>query len=291
MDTTRIASAIDLPRLGKALVVVIGCGGSANLVMNLVRSGVRRLRLCDPDTVSDVNMVRQDYLPADIGQPKVEALAHSLRQIEPEVEVAPHQLDVTQIPEGEWEAIFGEADLLISTTDSFAAQAQANRIALQLGIPALWPGIYRGGLGGEIAFWYAGLPCYRCLVPGRYASQAKAQGRELDPPSDGTTIFDDGYIDAVAGMLAIGLLTRSGTGKYADLVRRLGERNFLQMKLHPDHTWNGRDVVREVLGVPEGSDAFVAWNTAARRDPDRGLPPCPDCVEFGHCAEPLIASD
>lgn len=283
MNTVRIEKAIDTALLSGVLVVVIGTGGSANLIMNLVRCGIRRLILLDPDTVSDVNMVRQDYLPADIGEPKVVALERYLEQIEPGIDVTPMQADATTIPESLWAEHFGDASLIISTTDSFAAQSTTNRIALKLGIPAIWPGIYQNGLGGEIAFWYPGLPCYRCLVPGRYEAQerAKAEGRSLDPPSDGTTIFDDGYIDAIAGMLAIGILTREGRGKYADMVRRLSDRNFLQIKIHPDHGWNGRDVIREMLGVPAENDTFFAWNTIARRDPDRGQPPCPDCVRYG----------
>ena len=151
---------------------------------------------------------------------------------------------------------------------------------------ALWPGVYEGGLGGEIVFWYPGLPCYRCLVPGRYKAQqqARAEGRSLDPPSDGTTIFEDGFIDVVTGQLVLGLLTRGAENRYGRLIEKLGDRNFLHVKLDPEYRWNGRDVIREQLGIPEDNDRFFAWNIAARRDPDGGQPPCPDCVEFGHSA-------
>lgn len=287
MDTTRIDSVIDVPRMREATVIVVGCGGSANLVMNMVRSGVVRLKLCDPDTVSGVNMVRQDYLPADIGVPKVEALARYLSAIEPEVECEAIKGDITQIPEAGWGPRFGGSALIISTTDSFAAQSMTNRVALKLGIPIIWPGIYEGGKGGEIAFWYPGLPCLHCLVPGRYAAQAKAEGRALDPPSEGTTIFDDGYVDAIAGMIAIGLITRDGPGKYAEMVRSLGDRNFLQLKIHPDHRWNGRDVIRERLGISADNDEFFAWNAIARRDPDQLAVACPDCVRFGNVERPF----
>jgi molybdopterin/thiamine biosynthesis adenylyltransferase len=287
MNTERIASVLDVARMAEASVVVVGCGGSANFVMNLVRCGVRRLKLLDPDTVSDVNMVRQDYLPSQVGQPKVTALSRFLRDINPDLEVESLQADVTTIPEEAWDDLFGRSDLLISTTDSFAAQSMTNRIALKQNVPIIWPGIYAGGKGGEIAFWYRGLPCLRCLVPSRYEAQANADGRSLDPPSDGTTIFDDAYVDAIAGMIAVGLLSRHSFGKYADLVRSLGDRNFLQLKIHPDHRWNGRDIVRERLGIAESNDEFFAFNTVARRDPDRGLPACPDCRRYGQAERPF----
>src|SRR5690606_13986887 len=148
-------------------------------------------------------------------------------------DVRPVAADVTQWDDEEAGRLVGDADLLVAATDSFAAQSWANRIALRYRIPAIWSGLYAGGLGGEVVLWRPGLPCYRCLLPGRYRAQerARAEGRRLDPPSDGTTIFDDGYIDTIAGPLAVGLLTERG--KYADLVRALGDRNFLHIKLHP----------------------------------------------------------
>jgi len=40
-------------------------------------------------------------------------------------------------------------------------------VALRLGIPAVWSGVYAGGKAGEIVLWYPGLAsCYRCLVRG-----------------------------------------------------------------------------------------------------------------------------
>ena len=54
------------------------------------------------------------------------------------------------------------------------------------------------------------------------------------------------------------------------------------MKIDPEFRWSGRDVVREQLRVPDDTEAFCGWTVAARKDPDCGRPPCPDCVEFAH---------
>ncbi len=284
LDTTRIGPVVDVERMRRSHVAVIGVGGAANLAMALVRSGLGAITLIDPDTVSDLNLVRQEYERLDVGKNKVDALAFRLKQITPDIRCTPSACDVTTFSEEECDRLFRDVDLIIAATDSFAAQSWVNRAALKYRKIALWPGVYQGGLGGEVIFWRPGLPCYRCLLPGRYKAQehAKAQDRSLDPPSDGTTIFEHSFIDVITGQLVLGLLTRGAENRYGRLIEKLGDRNFLHAKLDPDYRWNGRDVIREKLGVPADNDAFFAWNIAARRDPDGGEPPCPDCVEFGH---------
>lgn len=283
LDFTRIESAVDLARLRVARVGIVGVGGSVNLVQGLCRSGVGGLLLIDPDHVAPENLVRQEYIRADLGRPKVEALAAHLREIDERCEVEAIRGDVTRLGV-DGSASFGRLDLLIATTDRFAAQARVNELALEHQVPAIWAGVYEGGVGGEVIFWRPGLPCYRCLVSARYRAheEARERGESLDPPSDGVTIFDDGFIDCIAGMLALGLLTMGSNGRFGRLVGELGDRNFMHVKIDPSCRWRGRDVTREQLGIPDGLDTFFGWNTAVRRDPDRGTPPCPDCVRFGH---------
>lgn len=286
LDTTRIAPAIDVERMRRSRVAVIGVGGAANLATCLVRSGLGAITLIDPDAVSGANLVRQEYDRFDIGKAKVEALCGRLKQITIDIAVTPVAADVTTLPAAEADRLFSDVDLIIATTDAFAAQSWANRTALRLRTPAIWPGVYAGGLGGEVVFWRPGLPCYRCLMAGRYRAQeeARAEGRTLDPASDGTTVFETGFIDAITGQLAIGLLTRGAENRFGRLVERLGDRNFLHVKLDCDYRPNGRDVIREQLGIPAENDRFFGWSLAARRDPDGGDPPCPDCIEAGHSA-------
>jgi molybdopterin/thiamine biosynthesis adenylyltransferase len=287
LDMARIAPALNVGRMRHSHVVIVGVGGAADLAQALVRCGLGAITLIDPDTVSPQNLARQGFERLDEGRSKVDALCFRLRQITPDIRVLPLARDVTSFAAAEADEIFGKADLIVATTDSFAAQSWVNRAALKYRKPAVWPGVYGGGLGGEIVFWYPGLPCYRCLLSGRYRAQeeAKAKGQKLDPPSEGSTIFDTGFVDAVTGQLVLGLLTRGADNRYGRLIGKLGDRNFLHVKLDPDYRWNGRDVIREQLGIADGNDRFFAWNVAARRDPDGGQPPCPDCVEFGHSAE------
>jgi molybdopterin/thiamine biosynthesis adenylyltransferase len=282
LDFRRIQSAVDVEQLRRSHVLGFGAGGAANLYTCLARSGVGRFTLVDPETVAPENLVRQDYTRLDIGQHKVASLAFQLRQIDPDISVTPLPLDFTTLTDEICSYHLRDVDLITSATDSFAMQRRANELALMLGISCIMPGIYFGGLGGEVFFWIEGLPCYRCVLARRYEAQerAKARGESLDPSSDGTTIWEDSFIDVIAGMLALGLLTRGADNRYGRLIERPGDRNYLKVKLDPDYTLGGKDVVRELLGIAPERDTFFAWNVAALRDPAGGRDYCRDCERY-----------
>ena len=71
-------------------VLVAGAGSvGSRIAEDLVRSGVGRIVVIDPDAVSLPNMARSVYTRAQIGVPKVRALAERLCAINPRVEVVP----------------------------------------------------------------------------------------------------------------------------------------------------------------------------------------------------------
>lgn len=282
MEFTRIESAVDVERLQQCRVTLIGGGGSAGLAGDLVRSGVGALDIVDLDKVGKENLCRQGHLAEHVGLPKGAALVAQLQRIGTGARISHVHADFTAFNDAEIDAQFASTDLFIFATDRFSAQARGNEVALRRFKPAIWVGLGPKGLGGEVIFWRPSLPCYRCLCSARYAAheRAKADGVTLDPPSDGVTIFDVHYIDAIAGMIAIGLLTQGSDNRFGRLIAELGNRNFLQVKIDPTHQWRGRDIVREQLQVPDSADTFVAWNTAARRDPTFGTSSCEDCFRF-----------
>jgi hypothetical protein len=122
--------------------------------------------------------------------------------------------------------------------------------------------------------------------------QVAGVGAELeDPPSDGADILAVGLADHIAGMIVLGLLTEGANNRNGKLIRRLEDRNSLQIKIDPDWTSAGRDVVRGQLGIPDGRDAYVSFCTIARRDPDGGRT-CPDCKKYrkdGKAWSPRVA--
>ncbi len=79
-------SASALERLGRARIGIAGCGGlGSNAAMLLARSGIEDFILIDHDLVDASNLNRQHYWPRHLGQPKVLALAESLRELNPQI--------------------------------------------------------------------------------------------------------------------------------------------------------------------------------------------------------------
>lgn len=287
MDLSRIKSTIDVATLASKTVCLIGAGASIGLAEDLTRSGVRQFIAVDPDTVGPENMSRQGHDPAKVGMTKVDALAERLLQINPEMSIETYPIDATQLPEEEAVALFAEVDLFVAATDSFRAQAWVNRMSLRTNTPAVFIGLYAGGAGGEVVWTNPqSLPCcFRCLCSGRYAAHEKADaaGKSLDPSSDGADIMSIRVPDAIAGQIILGLLTAGADNRFGRLIGQLGDRQFIQISLSPDFQVNGRDLVREKLGVPSDNDCYFTWSAMAMSDPDGGHEPCCDCEELrGH---------
>ncbi len=292
INTSRLEGPLSTDRLSDAIVAVLGVGGSMTKLESLARCGVRRFKLCDFDVVEPTNVARQGH--EAIGQLKVEAAAHRLKQINSSVEVTTVPLDCTTLSDEEAARIFSDAHLIIVTVDRFTADAWANQLALRLQVPTMWIGVYGGAGGAEIVFWHPGLEsCFRCVMEHRYRLQHEASenGVSLDPASDGTLFQDIMIVDGIAGHIALGLLTRGEDNYFGRLIDELGDRQFLQMKLRHDWLLRGQDPVRHVLGISNENDSYFCWNTIARRNgPMAG--PCPDCEALrGHRFEEQVDDD
>jgi molybdopterin/thiamine biosynthesis adenylyltransferase len=277
MDTRRIEGVIDTAAMARKCVALVGTGGAAGLARDLMRCGLGTLLLFDKDTVGAENVCRQEHMLDQVGMAKAEALTAEALRINPAARVVAIYGDITRYTDAEAKGLFGEVDVFVAATDSHAAQARVNQFALMLGKPAVWAGMYRGGRAGDVAFWHPGLSsCYRCLFPSRYAAAERGGG---NPPSDGATIMDVKILDAVAAEVVIGLLTAGADNRFGRLIGQLGERQVLQVKIDPKWTIGGSDPVRKFLSIPEENDGYVAFCTAARRDPDPGGQ-CPDCRRY-----------
>lgn len=286
MDYSRIKDCIDVDRMQHSKAALIGAGGAIGLACNLVRCGLREIDVYDFDRVAEENIPRQAHSSTAIGMLKTEALAAEVHRINPDVIVQCFNRDVTTMTDDELAEAFADINLLINATDSFQAHAFGNVVALKFGIPSLWIGLYPGGAGGEVVFGDRDiLPCYRCLCAKRYAAheQAAAEGRSLDPSSHGCTIFDISHLDAIAGDIAVGLLTRGADNRLGRLIDQLNGRNFIQVQFDPTWNFNGRNPIRERLGVTADNPTFFAWTATVLSDPDRGQLPCRDCEKYrGH---------
>jgi hypothetical protein len=278
MDYQRIRTVIDTDTLAMKVVAVVGVGGGANLCRNLVRCGLGQLKLVDMDTVSEQNLCRQEHMADQVGRPKVEALAAELMRINPQVSVEAYQRDFCSFSDRELAEWFADVDLFLFCVDNLPANARGNQAALQLTKPAVWSGLYPEGKAGEVVFWTPShASCYRCLCSHRYAAWEK--GEAGPAASDGADVLAVQLLDSITGMIALGLLTPGAANRYGRLIDQLGDRQFLQMKIDPGWSWNGRDIVHEQLQIPAGTDTYLSYCSIVRRDPDPGGQ-CPDCVRF-----------
>lgn len=113
-------SGAQMARLAAARVGVAGAGGlGSNCAVFLVRSGIRRLVVADPDVVSLSNLNRQHFFPRHLGLSKVEALGGVLRELNP-------ALDLTLVPEtldGDSAcALFAGCDVVVEAVDDPASK-------------------------------------------------------------------------------------------------------------------------------------------------------------------------
>ena len=150
-------------RLKNAKVLCVGAGGLGSpALMYLAAAGVGTLGVIDFDIVDESNLQRQIiHGQSDVGRPKAESAAASIREINPLVEVIVHNepLSTDNVMD-----IFAGYDLIVDGTDNFATRYMVNDAAVLLGKPYVWGSIFRFD-GQASVFWAEQGPCYRCLYP------------------------------------------------------------------------------------------------------------------------------
>src|SRR5579859_7085744 len=84
-------------KLKRAKVLCIGAGGLGSpLTLYLAAAGVGKLGIVDFDVVDFTNLQRQViHGTSDVGRSKLESAADTLREINPYVEVVPHEVRLT----------------------------------------------------------------------------------------------------------------------------------------------------------------------------------------------------
>ena len=108
-------------RLKAACVGIAGAGGLGSVVAeNLARCGVGKLVIADFDIVEPSNLNRQRYCLAQLGMPKVQALADTIRGFTPFVSVVALQERITFNNSG---TLFQGCDIVAECLDSAADKA------------------------------------------------------------------------------------------------------------------------------------------------------------------------
>jgi len=150
-------------KLKQAKVLLIGAGGLGSpLALYLAAAGVGRLGLVDFDVVDFTNLQRQImHGTSDVGRPKLESAADTIAEINPYVELVPHQARLCS--ENALE-IFADYDIVADGTDNFATRYLVNDACVLTGKPNVYGSIFRFE-GQASVFATREGPCYRCLYP------------------------------------------------------------------------------------------------------------------------------
>lgn len=217
-ELQRYSRQLILPEIGKAgqkklkgsAVLLVGAGGLGSpAAIYLAAAGVGKIGLADSDAVELTNLHRQViHTTADIGRPKIESAAESLREMNPNVKIVPHEIRLTASNALD---LFKPYDIVLDCTDNFPARYLINDACVRLGKPEVYGSIFR--FEGQASVFDATRgPCYRCLY------------REPPPPDVAPPCTEAGVLGVVPGL--VGLIQAAETiklilGKGDPLIGRL----------------------------------------------------------------------
>jgi len=138
----------------------------------LVRAGVGSLTLIDPELLKVEDTGRHVLTRSDVGQPKAEALARRLLDVNPELRVEPRQEN------------FHDADgLLICCADSRRCESMVNAVSLTRRLPAVFVAAYGAVCAGEIQFCVPGrTACRECFASFRQIRDVSPRGEQYTDP-------------------------------------------------------------------------------------------------------------
>lgn len=150
MDGTRYSRQLDAQlfsledqvKLQGASVVVCGCGGLGSPAATyLAAVGVGTLHLFDQDRVTESNLNRQTlYATSDIGQRKALVARERLVQLNSEISIVAHPIDITQ---GEqFIHTLETADVVVDCLDNPTTRGFVSRAAVDAGLPLVHGGIH-----------------------------------------------------------------------------------------------------------------------------------------------------
>lgn len=169
---TRYDRQIRVPAIGRtgqekiqqATVLIVGCGALGTYsAEQLVRAGIKKVILIDPDVVEKTNLQRQTlFTEADArsARPKVVAAKEKLQQINTQTEIEIFQETFDQALFRE----FGQLDLLLDCTDNFLARQVINEYCLQFKLPFIFASC--ASTTGQVMAVHPTIgPCLQCIFP------------------------------------------------------------------------------------------------------------------------------
>jgi sulfur-carrier protein adenylyltransferase/sulfurtransferase len=158
-------------KLLNAKVLCIGAGGlGCPISLYLAAAGVGTIGLADIDVVSPSNLQRQILFGTkDIGEPKVEAAARRLKDLNPDVKLIEHKIIVNSSNVMD---LIKDYDIVIDGTDNFPTRYCVGDACVLQKKPNVYGSIFR--FEGMVTVFAPHLknpdtgeqgPCYRCMYP------------------------------------------------------------------------------------------------------------------------------
>ncbi|MES2935379.1 MAG: molybdopterin-synthase adenylyltransferase MoeB [Pseudomonadota bacterium] len=150
-------------KISAAHALVIGAGGLGSpAAFYLASAGIGTITLVDNDTVDLTNLQRQILHTTErIGQPKVQSGAHTLSQINPEIEI----IALNERLEGKrLGQLVQAASVVLDCSDNFATRHAINQACVQHRVPLVSGAAIR--FDGQISVFdprSGTSPCYACL--------------------------------------------------------------------------------------------------------------------------------
>lgn len=145
-----------IQRLAAATVGVVGAGALGGAVaISLTAAGVGHLRIIDSDRVELSNLPRQTaYATADVGRPKVEALAERLKALNPSMtpDTRFERLDADNVSD-----FVNGCDVVVDCTDNGATMTMVADAARAASLPCVLGGV-AGRQAQVMAFRHANGP-------------------------------------------------------------------------------------------------------------------------------------
>jgi molybdopterin/thiamine biosynthesis adenylyltransferase len=161
-----------MERLRSLSVAVVGLGGTGSqMFQQLIRLGIRRFLLIDPDRIGAEGLPRIPGATTDdaaVGAFKVTVMAREAHRFDPEI-------DIVELPHSVYERdvalLLRHADVIFGATDTMVSRVVLTRLASQYLIPVVDTGIdiqlEDGGavrrIGGRVTVVYPDGPCLDCL--------------------------------------------------------------------------------------------------------------------------------
>ncbi|WP_030245974.1 MULTISPECIES: ThiF family adenylyltransferase [unclassified Streptomyces] len=274
------------PALAHRHVLLVGAGSVGSYLADvLVRSGVGRMTVVDPDRVEAANIGRSLFTAHDIGSPKANATARHLRNVNPGIRSRAWKASVGDIKPKRWMKTLPHVDLIIAATDDNAAQQRLNHLAYWSGKPAVFVGLYQGAAGGEVVFTKPPLPCWACSTGGVRESLGNlgmrpdtdyGTGRSFAVPG---LLPDIQHVASSGAKIALALLHDDAQDRITHfLAKPLAEHlPMVLMAMEPDHWF-----FPKVMENAPGQHAFQSiWVRTGRR------PDCPVCGDEPRRVDPL----